>query len=193
MWVSSLLGLLPYGITKLIVCEPEKKANDYKHVRKGISATTQKHSIDDWSNLIKPEELAHKLDAYENVQKGTKMRPSPANDGINPRKDSRNFSNRQFAPRMYRQYNIEKCAQYLDAIPFAQLGNEDKNKGTEPKTVLTVSNRKDISRDKDIFSLFQRGPDETSHDDDRELEYHKVLYEEQRQRTNRLNFELCVP
>ncbi|GFY47825.1 hypothetical protein TNIN_58911 [Trichonephila inaurata madagascariensis] len=50
-----------------------------EQVRKGISATTQEHFIDDWSNLLKPVELVDKLDAYENVR--TKMRPSPANDG----------------------------------------------------------------------------------------------------------------
>ncbi|GFY67103.1 stress response protein nst1 [Trichonephila inaurata madagascariensis] len=133
-WVSSLLGLLPYEITKLIAREPEEKAKDYNHVKrlllkgfklspesfgqkffnhylssentwkdfvyelrlcfeewlrgigendfeklkdlfitkqlkKGISTTTQEHFIDDWSNLINPEELADKLHVYENGRK----------------------------------------------------------------------------------------------------------------------------
>ncbi|GFX23362.1 hypothetical protein TNCV_4936771 [Trichonephila clavipes] len=48
------------------------------------STTTQKHFIDDWSNLINPEKLPDKLDAYENVREGTKLQQSPANDGIWP-------------------------------------------------------------------------------------------------------------
>ncbi|GFS76241.1 hypothetical protein TNCV_4667851 [Trichonephila clavipes] len=36
-------------------------------LKKEISVTTQEHFIDDWSNLINPEELADKLDAYENM------------------------------------------------------------------------------------------------------------------------------
>ncbi|GFS92569.1 CCHC-type domain-containing protein [Trichonephila clavipes] len=156
-WVSSLLGLLQYEITKLIACEPEKKANDYNHVKrlslkrfklspetfqkiflttivhrktlgrilftnyahilkngketeklkdlnineqvkKGISATTQEHFIDDWFNVISPEELADKLDAYENVRKGIKMLPSSANDGMTSKSDSQNSSDREFMP-----------------------------------------------------------------------------------------------
>ncbi|GFW69042.1 hypothetical protein TNCV_2919401 [Trichonephila clavipes] len=62
----------------------------------------QEHFIDDWSNLIDTEELADKLDAYEDVREGTKMRPSPANEGMTPRSDSRNSANCEFAPRMNR-------------------------------------------------------------------------------------------
>ncbi|GFW71846.1 hypothetical protein TNCV_3220221 [Trichonephila clavipes] len=83
---------------------------DYSKLNKGNSATTQDYFIDDWSNLINTEELADKLDSYENVREGIKMRPSPANEGMTPRSDSRNSTNHEFAPRMNSQYNIEKCA-----------------------------------------------------------------------------------
>ncbi|GFS34957.1 hypothetical protein TNIN_94061 [Trichonephila inaurata madagascariensis] len=58
------------------------------------------------------EEGADKLDAYENLREGTKMRPSLANGGMTLRSDSRNSVNREFVPRMNRQYNIEKCAEF---------------------------------------------------------------------------------
>ncbi|GFS86729.1 hypothetical protein TNCV_2407391 [Trichonephila clavipes] len=53
------------------------------------------------------KELAGKLDAHENVRKGTKMRPSPANDGMTPKSESRNSSNHEIMPRMNRQYSIK--------------------------------------------------------------------------------------
>ncbi|GFY57621.1 hypothetical protein TNIN_413461 [Trichonephila inaurata madagascariensis] len=71
-----------------------------EQLKKGISVSTQEHFIDDLSNLINPEEVTEKLDAHENVRKGTKMRPSPVNDGMTPSSDSQNSSNREFAPRM---------------------------------------------------------------------------------------------
>ncbi|GFS58260.1 hypothetical protein TNCV_4916551 [Trichonephila clavipes] len=57
-------------------------------VKKGISATTQEHFTDDQFYLINPEELADKLDGYENKRKGTKMQPSPAYNGMTPRSGS---------------------------------------------------------------------------------------------------------
>ncbi|GFY70258.1 hypothetical protein TNIN_410331 [Trichonephila inaurata madagascariensis] len=59
-WVSTLRGV---GVNDF------EKLEDLfitEQLKKGISATTQEHLVDDWSNLINPKELADELDAYEN-------------------------------------------------------------------------------------------------------------------------------
>ncbi|GFU01550.1 gag-Pol polyprotein [Trichonephila clavipes] len=67
-----------------VVVRIQKSPHSKPKVRKGISETTQEYFKDDWSNLINPDELADKLDAYENVRKGTKIQPPPEHDRMIP-------------------------------------------------------------------------------------------------------------
>ncbi|GFV54308.1 retrovirus-related Pol polyprotein from transposon opus [Trichonephila clavipes] len=70
-WVTNCVGLLPLEMANLIAREPEKKANDYEHIKEQmkeqVSRDIQQHFIDDWSRIVTVDDLTEKLDDYENV------------------------------------------------------------------------------------------------------------------------------
>ncbi|GFU70795.1 retrovirus-related Pol polyprotein from transposon opus [Trichonephila clavipes] len=63
-WVTNRVGLLPLEMANLIAREPEKKANDYEHIKEQmkeqVSRDIQQHFIDDWSRIVTVDDLTEK-------------------------------------------------------------------------------------------------------------------------------------
>ncbi|GBN99321.1 hypothetical protein AVEN_212759-1 [Araneus ventricosus] len=97
LWVSHLIGLLPYEMSQLIARESEEASNDYSHIKKnyfeewlrGLEVKTfaelsdlivteqikrrvpwevKEHFIDEWADIKSPEVLAKMLGEYDSVR-----------------------------------------------------------------------------------------------------------------------------